>query len=334
MIEFCQYPRNNVKPMTTEKVINSSVRFFTISDDEAGQRLDNFLFAKLKGVPKSLIYRIVRKGEVRVNKGRVKPEYKLQEHDMVRVPPVRVAEKNEASISTKLNKVAELEHQILYEDDVMLVINKPSGIAVHGGSGLSFGVIEALRVLRPQARFLELVHRIDRDTSGILLVAKKRSALRSLHEQLREKVVQKDYLALVRGKWQSHVKVIKAPLLKNELASGERMVKVSEEGKTSETRFAIEERYLNATLVKASPITGRTHQIRVHTQYAGHPIALDEKYGEPEFDRKMKAFGLHRLFLHAYSIRFKHPKTDEEMVITAPLDKTLKGVLTKLRTET
>ncbi|HHW7570652.1 TPA: 23S rRNA pseudouridine(955/2504/2580) synthase RluC [Mannheimia haemolytica] len=317
--------------MTTEKVISAGVQFFTISEDEAGQRLDNFLLAKLKGVPKSLIYRIVRKGEVRVNKGRIKPEYKLQPDDLVRVPPVRVAEKNEAPISTKLNKVAELESQILYEDDAMLVINKPSGIAVHGGSGLSFGVIEALRALRPQARFLELVHRIDRDTSGILLVAKKRSALRSLHEQLREKVVQKDYLALVRGQWQAHTKVIKAPLLKNELASGERIVRVSEEGKPSETRFSIEERYANATLVKASPITGRTHQIRVHTQYAGHPIALDDKYGDVEFDSKMKEVGLQRLFLHAHAIRFEHPKTGEEMVITAPLDKTLKGVLAKLR---
>ena len=226
--------------MTTEKIISASVQFLDISEDEAGQRLDNFLLAKLKGVPKSLIYRIVRKGEVRVNKGRVKPEYKLQAQDVVRVPPVRVAEKNEAPISTKLNKVAELEQQILYEDEVLLVINKPSGIAVHGGSGLNFGVIEALRALRPQARFLELVHRIDRDTSGILLVAKKRSALRHLHEQLREKTVQKDYLALVRGQWQSHVKAIKAPLLKNELASGERIVKVSEAGKPSETRFQIE----------------------------------------------------------------------------------------------
>ncbi|HDL4216433.1 TPA: 23S rRNA pseudouridine(955/2504/2580) synthase RluC [Mannheimia haemolytica] len=312
--------------MTTEKVISAGVQFFTISEDEAGQRLDNFLLAKLKGVPKSLIYRIVRKGEVRVNKGRNKPEYKLQPDDLVRVP-----EKNEAPISTKLNKVAELESQILYEDESMLVINKPSGIAVHGGSGLSFGVIEALRALRPQARFLELVHRIDRDTSGILLVAKKRSALRSLHEQLREKVVQKDYLALVRGQWQAHTKVIKAPLLKNELASGERIVRVSEEGKPSETRFSIEERYANATLVKASPITGRTHQIRVHTQYAGHPIALDDKYGDAEFDSKMKEVGLQRLFLHAHAIRFEHPKTGEEMVITAPLDKTLKGVLAKLR---
>lgn len=314
-----------------DKVISSSVQFFTISDDESGQRIDNFLLTKLKGVPKSLVYRIVRKGEVRVNKGRIKPEYKLQAGDLVRVPPVRVAEKNEPQISTKLNKVAELEQQILFEDEVMLIINKPSGIAVHGGSGLSFGVIEALRALRPQARFLELVHRIDRDTSGILLVAKKRSALRSLHEQLREKVVQKDYLALVRGQWQSHAKVIKAPLLKNELASGERIVKVSQDGKPSETRFRIEERYESATLVKASPVTGRTHQIRVHTQYAGHPIACDDKYGERDFDQKMQEIGLNRLFLHAYSIRFQHPKTGEEMVVTAPLDKKLKGVLAKLR---
>lgn len=319
--------------MTTEKIISASVQFFTISDDEAGQRLDNFLLAKLKGVPKSLIYRIVRKGEVRVNKGRVKPDYKLQADDMVRIPPVRVAEKNEIPISTKLNKVAELEQHILYEDDVLLVLNKPSGIAVHGGSGLTFGVIEALRALRPQARFLELVHRIDRDTSGILLVAKKRSALRNLHEQLREKVVQKDYLALVRGQWQSHTKIIKAPLLKNELASGERIVRVSEEGKPSETRFSIEERYPTATLIKASPITGRTHQIRVHTQFAGHPIALDDKYGDREFDQKMQNIGLHRLFLHAYAIRFIHPKTEEQMIITAPLDHTLKSVLTTLRLE-
>ena len=317
--------------MTTEKVISASVQFFTISDDEAGQRLDNFLLAKLKGVPKSLIYRIVRKGEVRVNKGRIKPEYKLQEDDVVRVPPVRVAEKNEVPVSTKLNKVAELESQILYEDEVMLVINKPSGIAVHGGSGLSFGVIEALRALRPEARFLELVHRLDRDTSGILLVAKKRSTLRNLHEQLRVKTVQKDYLALVRGQWQSHVKVVQAPLLKNELASGERIVKVSEQGKPSETRFAIEERYQNATLVKASPVTGRTHQIRVHTQYAGHPIALDDKYGDKEFDKYMQDLGLNRLFLHAFSIRFEHPKTGETLRFNAQLDEKMKTILKKLR---
>lgn len=313
------------------KIVNQTVKMLQISEDEAGQRIDNYLLAKLKGVPKSLIYRILRKGEVRVNKGRIKPEYKLQSGDVVRVPPVRVADKGEVPISKNLNKVASLESQIIFEDDCLLVLNKPSGIAVHGGSGLNFGVIEALRALRPDARFLELVHRLDRDTSGILLIAKKRSALRNLHEQLRVKAVQKDYLALVRGQWQSHVKSIQAPLLKNELASGERIVKVSEQGKPSETRFSIEERYANATLVKASPITGRTHQIRVHCQYAGHPIALDDKYGESEFDVQMRDFGLNRLFLHAFSIRFEHPKSGEILCLTAPLDKMMKLVLQKLR---
>ena len=314
-----------------EKIINQSVKMLTISEDEAGQRIDNYLLAKLKGVPKSLIYRILRKGEVRVNKGRIKPEYKLQNGDVVRVPPVRVSEKNTAPISKNLNKVASLKSHIIFEDDCLLVLNKPSGIAVHGGSGLNFGVIEALRALRPEARFLELVHRLDRDTSGILLVAKKRSALRNLHEQLRVKTVQKDYLALVRGQWQSHVKVVQAPLLKNELASGERIVKVSEQGKPSETRFAIEERYQNATLVKASPVTGRTHQIRVHTQYAGHPIALDDKYGDKEFDQYMQELGLNRLFLHAFSIRFEHPKTGETLRFNAQLDEKMKTILKKLR---
>ncbi|HHT7629094.1 23S rRNA pseudouridine(955/2504/2580) synthase RluC [Pasteurella multocida] len=314
-----------------EKVINQAVKMLTISEDEAGQRIDNYLLAKLKGVPKSLIYRILRKGEVRVNKGRIKPEYKLQANDIVRVPPVRVSEKEHVPISTKLNKVSQLEKQILFEDECLLVLNKPSGIAVHGGSGLSFGVIEALRTLRPDARFLELVHRLDRDTSGILLVAKKRSALRSLHEQLREKTVQKDYLALVRGQWQSHCKVVKAPLLKNELSSGERIVRVSEQGKPSETRFSIEERYEYATLVKASPVTGRTHQIRVHTQYAGHPIALDDKYGDKHFDEQMTQLGLTRLFLHAFSIRFEHPKTGETLRINAPLEPEMKKILGALR---
>lgn len=316
----------------TEKIINAAVQQLQISEEDEGQRIDNFLLAKLKGVPKSLIYRVLRKGEVRVNKGRIKPEYKLQTGDIVRVPPIRVAEKaQQAPVSSKLNKVAQLEQQIIFEDDCLLVLNKPSGIAVHGGSGLSFGVIEGLRALRPEARFLELVHRLDRDTSGILLVAKKRSALRSLHEQLRVKTVQKDYLALVRGQWQSHVKVVQAPLLKNELASGERIVKVSEQGRPSETRFAVEERYTNATLIKASPVTGRTHQIRVHTQYAGHPIALDDKYGDKEFDQQMSELGLNRLFLHAASIRFEHPKTGETLRLNAPLDDKMKGILKKLR---
>ena len=317
--------------MTNEKIVNPNVQFLTISDDEAGQRIDNYLLNKLKGVPKSLIYRIVRKGEVRINKGRIKPEYKLQAGDILRIPPVRISEKEQPQISNKLNKVNQLENQIIFEDDYLLAINKPSGIAVHGGSGLSFGVIEALRALRPEARFLELIHRLDRDTSGILLIAKKRSVLRHLHEQLRIKTIQKDYLALVRGQWQSHCKVVQAPLLKNELSSGERIVRVSEQGKPSETRFSIEERYIAATLIKASPITGRTHQIRVHTQYAGHPIALDDKYGDAEFDRQMRELGLDRLFLHAFSLCFEHPKTGETLRLNAPLDGKMKNILQKLR---
>lgn len=315
----------------TMKTNTPVVRTVTITADEAGQRIDNFLRTQLKGVPKSMIYRILRKGEVRVNKGRIKPEYKLEVGDEVRIPPVRVAERDDKALSPKLDKVAALAEAIIYEDDHILVMNKPSGTAVHGGSGLSFGVIEGLRALRPEARFLELVHRLDRDTSGILLVAKKRPALRSLHEQLRVKGMQKDYLALVRGQWPSHIKRVQAPLLKNILQSGERIVRVSSEGKPSETLFKVEERYANATLVKASPVTGRTHQIRVHTLHAGHPIAFDDRYGESAFDTQLAATGLKRLFLHAISLTFTHPASGEVMRIEAPLDGELKHCLEILR---
>ncbi len=317
--------------ITVMKTNNQIVQFVTIDDDEAGQRVDNFLLARLKGVPKSMIYRIVRKGEVRVNKGRIKPEYKLSAGDVVRIPPVRVAERQAVPVSAKLDKVAALDGCVLYEDDHILVINKPAGTAVHGGSGLSFGVIEGLRVLRPEAKFLELVHRLDRDTSGILLIAKKRSALRALHEQLRLKQMQKDYLALVRGQWQSHCKVVQAPLLKNILQSGERIVKVNGEGKPSETRFKIEERFTNATLVKASPVTGRTHQIRVHAQYAGHPIAFDDRYGDKAFDSQLSDTRLNRLFLHASALKFTHPSTGETLRVEAPMDEQLRYCINVLR---
>ena len=307
------------------------VSFVTISEENEAQRIDNFLITYLKGVPKSMIYRILRKGEVRVNKKRIKPEYKLAIGDEVRIPPIRVSEKTVPEISTKLNKVADLEKAIIYEDDVILAINKPSGIAVHGGSGVSFGVIEGLRALRPEAKFLELVHRIDRETSGILLIAKKRSALKSLHEQLRLKQMQKNYLALVKGNWPSECKVVQAPLLKNVLKSGERVVKVNAEGKPSETRFKVEERFGFATLVKASPVTGRTHQIRVHTQYVNHPIAFDDRYGDSQFDALLADSKLNRLFLHATNVKFIHPKTLQEMQLNAPLDDVLQNCLTKIR---
>ncbi|MPY26290.1 23S rRNA pseudouridine(955/2504/2580) synthase RluC [Shewanella psychropiezotolerans] len=307
------------------------VQLVTIDEDHLGQRIDNYLMTKLKGVPKSMIYRIVRKGEVRVNKKRIKPEYKLQDGDIVRIPPVRVSDKSERpGPSAKLTKVSQLEDRIVFEDKSIIVLNKPSGIAVHGGSGVDFGVIEAMRALRPTQKFLELVHRLDKDTSGVLLIAKKRSALRHLHDQLRFKKMQKDYQALVKGTWQARDKVIKAPLLKLTLKSGERIVRVNQEGKECETRFKILQRYQGATLVQASPVTGRTHQIRVHCQYAGHPIACDDKYSEQRFDDTMRVHGLNRLFLHAAQLRFTHPGTEEIMIVQAPLDPVLTQTLDKL----
>lgn len=310
------------------------VKFITITEEHHNQRLDNFLISKLKGVPKSMIYRIIRKGEIRINKGRTKPEYKLQINDVVRIPPVHISNKSTTQISSKLNKVSQLEQQILFEDESLLILNKPSGIAVHGGSGINFGVIEALRAIRPQAKFLELVHRLDRETSGVLIIAKKRSALKELHRQLREKAIQKNYLALVQGQWLSQVKRVTAPLLKNELASGERVVKVSADGKPAQTNFAIVQNFslpnFSATLIKASPITGRTHQIRVHTLHASHPIAMDSKYGDKIFNQQTESLGLKRLFLHAVEITFIHPKTQETMKIQAPLSEDLNKFLQNL----
>ncbi|MCT4349116.1 MULTISPECIES: 23S rRNA pseudouridine(955/2504/2580) synthase RluC [Vibrio] len=309
--------------------IRTQVQFVDIDEDMAGQRIDNFLRNQLKNIPKSMIYRIVRKGEVRVNKKRIKAEYKLKAGDLVRIPPVTIEEKTEENVpSTKLNKVSELEQCIIYEDDHMLILNKPSGTAVHGGSGLKFGAIEALRALRPDARFLELVHRIDRDTSGILLIAKKRSALRHLQAQFREKTVQKYYFALVMGEWKNSCKVVNAPLLKNEVNS---IVRVNPNGKASETRFKVLEKFQDATLVQASPITGRTHQIRVHAQYTGHPIAWDDRYGDRRFDAYTGKVGLNRLFLHAANIKFTHPGSEEKIDISAPMEKTLERALTGLR---
>ncbi|QDF66838.1 23S rRNA pseudouridine(955/2504/2580) synthase RluC [Shewanella sp. SNU WT4] len=316
----------------TNSTVQHQVELVDINEDNLDQRIDNFLVTRLKGVPKSMIYRIIRKGEVRVNKKRIKPEYKLQIGDCVRIPPVRVSESSTLNApSPKLTRVAQLAERILFEDSHILVLNKPAGIAVHGGSGVDYGVIEALRALYPEQKFLELVHRLDKDTSGVLLVAKKRSALKHMHDQLRTKKMQKDYLALVRGDWQATDKAVKAPLLKLTLKSGERIVRVNPEGKVSETRFKIMQRYDGATLVQASPITGRTHQIRVHCQFTGHPIACDDKYSEQKFDDSMRVHGLNRLFLHAAQLQFIHPATEEIQVVKAPLDPLLETVLSKLK---
>ncbi|MDP2713596.1 23S rRNA pseudouridine(955/2504/2580) synthase RluC [Rheinheimera sp.] len=314
--------------MTDE--IKLPVQLIEIEPDFIGQRIDNFLLARLKGVPKSVIYRVLRKGEVRVNKKRIKPEYKLQQDDVVRIPPLTVAAEGEP-VSVKLSMVKNLEQHILFEDNDLIVLNKPSGMAVHGGSGLQFGVIEALRALRPLAKHLELVHRLDRDTSGCLLIAKKRSVLTHLHEQLRNKTVEKKYWALVAGDWDNKVRKVTEPLKKNTLQSGERVVRVDErEGKPSETRFRILQRYQQGTLVEAFPVTGRTHQIRVHTACTGHPIACDDKYGDNAFTAQMQQIGLNRLFLHAKILSFIHPMTETTMRIEAPLDPSLEQALTKL----
>ena len=310
--------------------IKLPVQIIEIEPDFIGQRIDNFLLARLKGVPKSVIYRVLRKGEVRVNKKRIKPEYKLQQDDVVRIPPLTVAAEGEP-VSVKLSMVKNLEQHILFEDNDLIVLNKPSGMAVHGGSGLQFGVIEALRALRPLAKHLELVHRLDRDTSGCLLIAKKRSVLTHLHEQLRNKTVEKKYWALVAGDWDNKIRKVTEPLRKNTLQSGERVVRVDErEGKPSETRFRILQRYQQGTLVEAFPVTGRTHQIRVHTACTGHPIACDDKYGDNAFTAQMQQIGLNRLFLHAKLLSFIHPMTETTMRIEAPLDPSLEQALAKL----
>lgn len=307
------------------------VHFIIISADKAGQRIDNFLRTSLKDVPKSMIYRIVRKGEVRVNKKKIKPKYKLKKDDEIRIPPIQHNEKKCNSVSIKTETASLLNKSILYEDNDLLILNKPSGIAVHSGSGVSFGLIEWLRILRPESSFLELVHRLDRETSGVLLIAKKRSALRFLHEQFRIKEIQKDYLALVHGQWNDKIKIINAPLLKRIQLSREHIMLVNQEGKPSETRFSVQERFRTTSLVKISPITGRTHQIRVHAQHAGYPIVHDYCYGIISLDKKLIASGLNRLFLHAISLSFKHPNSGKTMYIEAPLDNILRKCLIYLR---
>ncbi len=305
--------------MNTSLPPTSGVQLLEVAPDLAGQRIDNFLRTQLKGVPKTLIYRILRKGEVRVNKGRIKPEYKLQAGDIVRVPPLRLAERDEPEPLAQ-GLLERLEAAIVYEDKALIVLNKPAGIAVHGGSGLNYGVIEAFRQMRPDAKDIELVHRLDRDTSGLLMIAKKRSMLRHLHEALRGDGVDKRYMALVRGNWPTAKKRVSAPLLKNTLRSGERMVEVNDEGKDALTVFKVLRRFGEfATLIEASPITGRTHQIRVHALHAGHAIAGDSKYGDEDFTREIRELGGKRLFLHAYALRITLPD-GEALSLEAPVD--------------
>jgi len=308
------------------------VSFVSVDSDQAGQRLDNFLMTRLKGVPKSRIYNVIRKGEVRVNKGRSKPDYKICSGDAIRIPPIRIAEREPvAKASHVMTRL--LEASILFENEGLLVINKPPGLAVHGGSGVSLGLIETLRQMRPDARYLELIHRLDRDTSGCIMVAKKRSMLRHLQAALREKNtsgITKVYQALVTGLWPKTCRRVDAPLLKLEVADDERIVRVHADGKPSLTEFKLLQAFETCSLVEARPITGRTHQIRVHAQHMGHSLVGDEKYGNDEFNKAMRSLGVKRLFLHAAELGFYLPDAKEKTIVKAPLASDLADVIAKL----
>lgn len=305
------------------------IQMLTIAEQDVGQRIDNFLFRKCKGVPKSHVYQILRSGQVRVNKGRIDQLYRLKLNDLVRIPPIRMAVKEE------LNKVPASEFTILFEDAHLLIIDKPSGVAVHGGSGVSYGVIEQLRASRPDAKFLELVHRLDRETSGILLIAKKRSALTNLHQQIRDGLTDKRYLTLIRGDWKNKRQHIKLPLHKYTAPDGERRVRVQADGMVSHTVFTLLGRYGEYSLLEAELKTGRTHQIRVHLSASGFAIAGDEKYGDFALNRQLikpdgQRIALKRMFLHAHQMTFTHPDTGEKMTVKAPLPEECARFLTSL----
>ena len=315
-----------IGPQATHSDISSvtspavEVKWLTVDEESAGQRLDNFLIRHLKGVPKTHVYRIIRSGEVRVNKGRASADTRIETGDVVRLPPVRISEK----VAEKAARPAPgREFPLLLEDDALMAIDKPAGVAVHGGSGVSFGVIEQLRQARPLAKLLELVHRLDRETSGILLVAKKRSALKHLQDQFRERETGKTYLALVQGSWPEKLKVIDSALHKFLLPDGERRVKVTTnedpDGMRSITLVKVAERLVGCTLLEVTIKTGRTHQIRVHLASQGHPIAGDDKYGDFEWNKVLQKQGLKRMFLHAWRLQFSHPATGKRVELKSNL---------------
>ncbi|PLZ02482.1 RNA pseudouridine synthase [Burkholderia sp. WAC0059] len=309
--------------ISQNQVASDQVSFVEIDDGAAGQRIDNFLVRVCKGVPKSHIYRILRSGEVRVNKGRVDAQYRLASGDVVRVPPVRTAQATDVPMAAP---VPAAHFPLLYEDDALLVIDKPAGVAVHGGSGVAFGVIEQMRATRPQARFLELVHRLDRETSGILMLAKKRAALVGLHEQIRENRMDKRYYACVHGEWAAdwgRRRAVREPLHKYLTPEGERRVRVQPDGLASHTVFNLVERWPGYALLEAELKTGRTHQIRVHLAHLGLPIVGDAKYGDFPLNKALARAsarpGIKRMFLHAHRLRLAHPLTGEALQFEAPL---------------
>ncbi len=307
-----------------------SVRRVKVGDEADGQRLDNFLLARLKGVPKSRLYKLVRGGEVRVNGGRVDVGHRLQTGDEVRIPPVRTAAPTQPAAATLPPSVNRLLPHILYRDDALIALDKPSGMAVHGGSGVSRGVIEQLRLELPECRYLELVHRLDRETSGVLLVALKRRALTGLHAAMREGRIEKRYLTLVAGRWPNPVQHVKLPLHKRVTDEGEKRVTVRDDGQSAHTVFRRLQVYADFTLLEAELKTGRTHQIRVHTSHLGFPIAGDDKYGDFELNRQLVKQGLKRMFLHAAKLVFEHPITGERMTVEAPVPADLASFLDTL----
>lgn len=305
-----------------------SSSWLEVDADAAGQRIDNYLMRLLKGVPKSHVYRILRSGEVRVNSGRVGPAHRLASGDRLRLPPIRLARRRQPSAPAR-----DFSAQTLYEDDALLVIDKPAGMAVHGGSGVSSGVVEQLRAARPAGRFLELVHRLDRETSGVLLLAKKRSALTALHEQLRGGRIAKHYLVLVHGAWRNHRQNVRLPLVKRVSRAGERRVSVKVGGRASHSVFALRRATGSFSLLEAELKTGRTHQIRVHLAHLGFPIAGDDKYGDYALNKELVRRGLKRMFLHAERVVITHPASGEPMVFVAPLPGDLKAFLSRLEAE-
>ena len=304
-----------------------SASWHEVEAEAAGQRVDNYLTRLLKGVPKSHLYRILRSGEVRINSRRVGPDYRVQGGDRVRLPPLRTAR---PAAGPRPASPPPFRIEILYEDDILLAINKPAGVAVHGGSGISRGVIEWLRLERPQERFLELVHRLDRETSGVLLLAKRRSALLALHRQLREGTVQKLYDVLVKGRWREPSRSVKLPLHKYVLASGERRVSVGDGGALAHTVFRLQRAWKDYCLLEAELKTGRTHQIRVHLAHLGYPIAGDDKYGDFALNKELARQGLKHMFLHARRIVIAHPRTGAKLALEAPLPPALQSFLSML----
>jgi len=297
----------------------AKVTWIDVGEEEAGQRIDNYLLARLKGVPKTHIYRILRSGEVRINSRRVEASQRVVSGDRIRVPPVRVAERDDEIPAPHYRL------PILFEDEHFLAIDKPSGLAVHGGSGIAHGVIESLRAMRPDAKFLELVHRLDRETSGVLLVAKRRSALTALHELLRTRDMDKRYLVAVRGRFRNEMQRVKAALAQRVNAAGEKRVSVSQDGQEAETVFRRMGRGAEVSLLEAELLTGRTHQIRVHLAHLRHPVLGDDKYGDFELNKRLRKEGLRRMFLHAASLGLAHPATGAALRLEAPLPKDLRA---------